>query len=332
MPTPPMTHYKDEPVDQATESLVNQELDKEVASSVAEQDKPAELKVLPVNKVEKKTNASNIVNAFRQKMAVNATPIELPSIGRTVEFREISTAQQKEMSKAALESGSRADIMYTTMVALINKLAVEKGFDVRDYTEFERISVTLNLQQMNKINPEIKFTCPECGKENSYTLDTAKLLRDFSRTYRPDRGFEVDAGSRKFTFVAGWPNVRNVEDFFKNYYRKYDNSGKKVKESIDNLSQVEYITMFVKSITVAEASDPDDRITANLEELTYADRVQIIDSLPQSVLFDDNTGVISKIIEEFVNPMNEVFKYHDCAFCGASQDGQVANLTDFLGG
>ena len=330
---PPITHYKDEPVDQATVDLVNQEIDKEAeAKKQQEAEKPVELKVLPVKKSEKKTNASNIVNAFRQKMATSSTPIELPSIGKTVEFREISTAEQKEMSKVAMESESRADIMYCSMLSLINKLAVEKGFEIRDYTEFERISVTLNLQQMNKISPEIKFTCQSCGKENSYKLDTPKLLRNFAKTYKPDETFEVENGGRKFTFVTGWANVRNVEGFFKDYYRKYDNSGKKVKESMDNLSQIEYITMFVKKITVAELSDPDDSMTANLEELTYPERVQIIDCLPQSVLFDDDIGVINKIIHTFVEPMNQVFKYHDCAFCGAEQDGQVANLTDFLGG
>ena len=331
MPTPPITHYRDEPVDQATQDLVNQEIEKEAAAKV-EDEKTPELTVLPVKKTEKKTNSSNIVNAFRQKMSLNSTGIELPSIGKTVEFREISTAQQKEMSKVAMENNSRADIMYCSMLSLINKLAIEKNFDIRDYTEFERISVTLNLQQMNKINPEIKFTCSKCGKENAYTLDTAKLLRDFSRTYKPDQDFEVETATKKFVFTAGWANVKNVEDFFKHYYKKYDNSGKKVKESMDNLSQVEYITMFIKKVTVAELSDPDDKMTANLEELTYPDRVQIIDCMPQSILFDDDTGVITKIIKTFVNPMNEVFKYHDCSFCGSEQDGQVANLTDFLGG
>ena len=99
-----------------------------------------------------------------------------------------------------------------------------------------------------------------------------------------------------------------------------------------NLSQVEYITMFIKSVSVAEVSDPSDTLTASLEDMTYNERVQIIDSMPQSILFDDNTGIVSKVIAEFVEPMNEVFKYRDCAFCGAAQDGQVANLTDFLGG
>lgn len=326
---PPITHYKDEPVDTSTEELVNKEMDAE-----AEKAKPApELKVLPVEKPAKKqTNASNIVNAFRQKMANSATPIELPSIGKTVEFKEISTSEQKELSKIALQSNSRADIMYCAMLNLINKLSVDKGFDIKDYTEFERILVTLNLQQMNKLNPEIKYTCANCGRENAYTLDTPKMLRNFAKTYKVDKTFEVEAGSRKFTFVAGWPKVSSVEDFFKNYYKKYDNSGKAIKESLDNLSQVEYITMFIKSVSVTETSDPDDKITANLEEMTYAERVQIIDSMPQSILFDDSTGVVAKVIEEFVEPMNEVFKYHDCAFCGASQDGQVANLTDFLGG
>ena len=182
---------------------------------------------------------------------------------------------------------------------------------------------------MNKINPEIKFTCSNCGRENSYVLDTSKMLRNFAKTYKADKVFVVESGNRKFSINAGWPKVLAVEDFFKTYYKKYDNSGKAIKESMDNLSQVEYITMFIKSVTV---SDPDDVLTANLEDMTYNERVQIIDSMPQSILFDDNTGIVSKIISEFVEPVNNVFKYNDCAFCGATQEGQVANLTDFLGG
>ena len=219
------------------------------------------------------------------------------------------------------------------MLNLINKLVVDKkDFDIRNFTEFERIQVTLNLQQMNKMNPEIKYTCPKCGRENAYTLDTAKMLREFAKTYRVDKAFEIESGIRKFTFTTGWPKVASVEDFFKNYYRKYDNSGKAIKESMDNLSQIEYITMFVKSVTVSDVNDPEDSMTADVEDMTYGERVQIVDCLPQSVMFDDTTGVVSKIIAEYVEPMNKVFKHHDCAYCGAEQDGQVANLTDFLGG
>ena len=103
---------------------------------------------------------------------------------------------------------------------------------------------------MNKLNPEIKYTCSSCGRENSYVLDTPKMLRSFAKTYKPDETIEVESGSRKFTFVVGWPKVLAVEDFFKNYYKKYDNSGKAIKESMDNLSQVEYITMFIKGHSI----------------------------------------------------------------------------------
>jgi hypothetical protein len=329
MPVPPVTHYKDEAPE--TQEILNQELDKEVQSKVEQETQP-KLNVLPVNKSEKKkTNASNIVNAFRQKMSLNTTPIELPSIGRTVEFKEIPASEQKELSRIAMESDSRTDIMYCAMSALINRLAMEKDFDIRDYTEFERISITLHLQQMNKLNPEIKYTCSKCGRENSYRLDTPKLLRNFSKTYKPDKDFEVEANGRKFTFTVGWPNVRIVENFFKSYYKKYDNSSKAVKDSINNLSQIEYITMFLKKVKVEEIADPEDSMTADLEELTFGEREQIIDCLPQSILFDDDTGIISKTIAEFVEPMNAVFKYNDCAFCGAEQTGAMASMTDFMG-
>lgn len=326
---PPITHYKDE-VDETTKNLVNQELEREAKEVKAEE--PVKLKELPVKKTDRKQgSSSSIVNAFRQKMANSTTSVSLPSAGKSVEFREISTAEQKEMSKIALQSNSRADLMYCAMLSLINKLAVDSDFNIRDYTEFERISVTLNLQQLNKINTEIKYTCTSCGKENTYRLDTPKLLRSFAKSYRADNTFDIESGGRKFTFVAGWPNVGAVEDFFKAYYRKYDNASNGVKESINNLSQVEYITMFLKQVTVSETSDPEDSVAADLEQMPYGERVQIIDCLPQSVVFDDDTGVVARVIEEFIAPMNKVFKYHDCAYCGAEQEGQVANLTDFLG-
>ena len=157
------------------------------------------------------------------------------------------------------------------------------------------------------------------------------MLRKFNKTYKPDVAFEVESGNRKFTFVTGWANVRNVEDFFKHYYKKYDNSSKSGKETMNNLSQIEYITMFIKSITLESLLDTEDKVTADLTQLKYYERAQIIDCLPQTIVFDDNTGIVSKIIETYVTPMNKVFQYNDCAFCGAEQEGQMANITDFIG-
>lgn len=333
---PPTTHYKDEADDKATMDVVSQELDREAAEKARPSPPPPqpELKTLPVQKGpdrKKPTNAANIVNAFRQKMSTASTTVELPSIGRTVEFKEISVNEQKDLSKVAMENDSRSDMMYCAMVNLINRLSIDRTFDVRDHSEFERIAITLSLQQTNKANPEIRYTCPKCGRENVYRLDTAKMLRQFGKSYRPDRDFEVEAGQRRFTFTVGWASVRNVEDFFKNYYRKWDRASKTTKDSLNQLSQIEYIAMFLKKVTVADVSDPEDSMTADLQELPYPDRVQIVDCLPQGILFDENTGIISKIIAEYVTPMNDCFKYRDCEFCGAEQNGAMANISDFMG-
>ena len=329
---PPITHYKDEPIDELTTNLVNDEIEKEVQMASEPKQVNTELKVLPVQKKEKKvTNASNIVNAFRQKLSTNTTLVDLPSVGKKLYFKEISAKEQKDLSKISIESNSRSDVMYSAMLGMINRLSEDKDFDIRDYTEFERIAITLNLQQMNKMNQEIKFTCTKCGKENSYRLDTQKMLRDFSKTYKQDKDIEIVSGNRKFIFTVGWANVKSVEDFFKNHYKKYDNSSKSMQETINSLSQIEYVNMFIKKVTLTDVNDEEDTMTANFEELTYPERLQIMDCLPQSIVFDEDTGVIAKVIEEFVNPMNQVFKYKDCSFCGSEQNGAMANVTDFIG-
>ena len=55
---PPITHYKDEPADELTTNLVNDEIEKEV--QMASDTKPVntELKVLPVQKKEKKATTT----------------------------------------------------------------------------------------------------------------------------------------------------------------------------------------------------------------------------------------------------------------------------------
>lgn len=327
---PPITHYKDEVPEDNTQDILNQELDKEVEKNSTNTGESIQLKVLPVTKTQKK-NPSNIVAAFRQKMSLNTTTVDLPSIGKSIEFKDIDTKEQKDLSKIAMENKSRADILYCTMLGMINRLCCEKGFEIRDYTEFERIAVTLNLQQMNKVGTEIKFTCPKCNKENVYKLDSAKLIRKFNKTYHTDIDFDVESNGKKYMFTIGWASVSKVEEFFKNYYKKYDGSSKATKEMMDNLSQIEYITMFIKKVSLADVSDPDDVIVADLNELPYGDRVQIIDALPQHIVFDENTGVVSKIIENFIKPLNDCFKYNDCVYCGAEQDGAMASVTDFMG-
>lgn len=336
---PPITHYKDDPdykedrvSEEITRDLINSELEKEVKSASDPMPVNTDLKVIPVAKRDKRpSNASNIVNAFRQKLASNTTMVELPSVGKTIYFKEIPSKEQKDLSKISIESHSRTDTMYCAMLGMINRLSVDKDFDIRDYTEFERISIVLNLQQMNKMNQKIKFTCQSCNKENSYRLDTAKLLRDFTKTYKPDKDIEIVSGNRRFTFTVGWAKVSSVEDFFKNHYRKYDNASKSVQETINSLSQIEYMNMFIKRVTLTDLNDEEDTMTANLEELSYSDRLQLLDCLPQSILLDEETGVIAKVIAEFVDPMNDVFKYRDCEFCGAAQTGTMANVTDFIG-
>ena len=314
---------------ESTMGIVDAEIEKEMANQSAKK----ELKVLPVQKTDAKgkQSSSSIVNAFKQKMSLNTTSVELPSIGKTLEFKDIDSDVQTYLSQVALECNSRTDIMYSTMASTMNNLSLDKTFNIRNHTEFERISILLNLQQGSKFNPEIRYVCPKCGKENVYHLDSRALMKKFAKSYRGDCEYEIELGSRKYKFVLGWPSVAYIEDFYKHHYRGYDEKSENGQKAINELAQVQYLVKFVKSITVSEMSDPDDSVTANLEDIVYEDKMAVIGSLPQYLISDENDGIISKVIDIFVKPMNDSFKYENCAFCGAEQEGAMANLTDFMG-
>ena len=51
------------------------------------------------------------------------------------------------------------------------------------------------------------------------------------------------------------------------------------------------------------------------------------------VLKGVNTAIaVGGTVVTVYQTMNKVFKYIDCPFCGAEQNGAVASLSDFLGG
>jgi len=265
--------------------------------------------------------------AFKQAMSSATIPVKLYSEDREITLRELTVTDQKSLSKTAMLNNSRRDIVFNSQCAMINSCVKTKGFNIQEYTEFDRIVLLLRLYEQNYFKNDVKYICPKCQKENVYAIDFSRILTKIRSAWRPDKQVLVAHGDKQFKFTLGWPKVSTISEFYKNYYRQYQNANENTQNTIDQLSNVEYLVMFIKGI---ELILKDNEISLDLNDCSYAERSDIIDSLPQGVIFDDEDGIIAKVVSEFTDPLNKSFQYEKCQFCGAETEEGIGSIADFI--
>ena len=293
-----------------------------------EEEPVEEEEVVDQPKTAKSLSGKNAISMFKQAVGAGVIPVKIFSTGEEVMMRELTVTDQKTLSKTALINKNRRDVMYNAQNSLLNTCMQTKGFDIKEYTEFDRITLLLCLYQQNYFSNEIKYTCPKCGKENKYKLDFGAMLHKVGKSWSPDRTYVMKHGSKEFHFTIGWPKVSIVSEFYTSYYRQYNSSNDNTKSTLDQLSNVEYLTMFIRKVELY-VDGKSEGVSLNLDDYGYADRSDLIDSLPQGLVFDDKEGVMSKIIADFTNPLNKAFQYENCQFCGAETEEGIGSIADF---
>lgn len=281
--------------------------------------------------IERKLQDNNsILNSFKNEFASSVIPVYINSLKRTINFREVTVVEQKSLSKTMIQNENRKDIVYDTQCALINRLCLEDGFDIYKLTEFDRIRILMEIYATNYFQNEIEFKCPECGTVNKYTVDFDKIAKRMNDFDLKPLSYTMEDKMRIYNFTLNYPTVYNVSNFYKQYMKQYQNTSRKEKEMLDNLGNIEYINMFIQSIELINKTDTTKKQTADLSIMSYNQIEELLSYFPQSIMFDEEHGVLKHISDEFINKINNVFQYEKCAQCGHQTTEGIGDLTDFF--
>jgi hypothetical protein len=142
--------------------------------------------------------------------------------------------------------------------------------------------------------------------------------------------FSVEDDRKVFKFTINFPLVRTVSNFYKEYVKKYDGLNDSEIEILDSLGNIEYINLFIKQIEMIDKADPTQRLVADLSLMSYGEIEKFLDMFPQSVIFSEDGGVINYITTKFIERLNKVFQYENCANCGAETNEGIGSLIDFF--
>lgn len=291
--------------------------------------------ILKQNSIEQKRNIPQVqniqtkdelVNALKGDFATGVTKIYVNSLGKEVAFKEITVQQQKTMSRIMIGNDQRKDIVYDAQCAIINTSALDDEFDIYQLTEFDRLKILLALYQANMFSNDVKFTCRNCGAENQYKLNFDNVLAKLDKIGLAPQIREYDSKKFNFVFTLAYPNVRKISNLYKNYYLQHKIGSKKDATMNDNMSNMEYINLFIQSVKLTIKSTGIVR-NINMNDYRVSDIEEIVAQFPQEALYTEN-GVLTFIANEYIKKINESFDRHECIVCGAVHEQEGENRSE----
>ena len=266
-------------------------------------------------------NKTEFINALKSDFVTTVRKVYINSLKREVGFREISVKEQKQLSRIMIDNESRKDIVYDSQCALISQVCLDPDFDIYALTEFDKIKLMLALYQTNMFKNDINFKCKECGTENTYKLDFGAVIKRLDDFDISDKDFNFENENWKFDFVVGYPTVKKISDFYRSFARKYRNASKKELESLNNMINMDYVNMFVKSVKLHNKQSGMDK-DIDMSLFTAPEIEEIFSAFPQDVLYVDN-GILTFITQNFIKKINDSFEKHKCAQCGTAYEEAI---------
>ena len=275
---------------------------------------------------DKITSKDELVKILQGDFASGVTKVYVNSLGKEIAFKEVTVTQQKSLSRIMIGNEQRKDIIYDAQCATINSSALADGFDIYQLTEFDRLKILIALYQANMFSNDVKFTCKQCGAENRYKLNFDNVISKLDEIGLEPKDFEYENRNFKFTFTIEYPKVRRISGFYKMYYLNHKIHSKRDMKVNDNLSNMEYVNLFISKVKLEVKSSGVVR-EFDMSDYKASDVEDILAQFPQDALYND-TGVLNFIATEYLKKINDSFDKHQCFNCGTIQEEDNANQAE----
>ena len=269
-----------------------------------------------------------LLKALEQDFATTVNKFYINSVGKEFNMREVKVSEQKTLSRIMLNNQLRKDIVYDAQCALINQIVLDGGFDIYDYTEFDKIKALMIVYQSSMLKNDITFTCKHCGTENRLKADYRGTVEKLDKLDVSDKQFTYSTATRKFDFVVSYPTVRRVSSFYKQYLRM-NKVNKDNKDQQETNMNFDYIYMYVKSVKIFDVQSGQLVQEINFNDFGPLDVEDFMSVFPYEVVYNDE-GLLTFITKEFINKINEQFDQHVCLQCGEKYEEGVDSAKDFL--
>ena len=257
---------------------------------------------------------------FINGFPTNRIPVQVPSTGQNIVMRETTVVELKSISKTIIDNFNRRqmDVIYDAVTEYLQAMIVTDGVDVSTFTEFDRLYCLMVFFQVSFYRDPITYKCPNCGVEIVYRYDMAKYLSKMVDAYIGDQVVEIPHKNKIYRFTLGWPTTKTVSILNRHFYNELGN----VTEEMERTQYgINYVLSFVKSVAFKSRFSDEIEAEVDLEQLDdFKDRLDCLNALPSMVMFDEESGVFSKVTGYFINRLENCFSSETCPQCHKDTD------------
>jgi len=277
--------------------------------------------------------STDILSLFQNEFASTVIPVYIKSLDKVVEFREISVNEQKALTKTQIENQNRPATIYRAFNSLIESAMITKNIDVMLFSEADRYSILFNLYQTAFLDKPHEFTCKHCNNKFMASIDAKAVNDSFAGLDYSDKVYILQDATRLYIFTCNYPTIKRVTTTLDVFQRKYMSNTKADNVNMDVIAMMEsvdYMNSFIKSLTIERVDKTKPAITANFEEMTADNVLNTLAIMPQHIMLAEDKGITTKILNDFITPINTVFAKQQCPVCHEEFEGQIGSIPDFL--
>lgn len=236
----------------------------------------------------------------------------IPSLQKHVMFRELTTAQQKRIIKAIIDSEAFNTEFILTFKQIITENCADSSVNVDKLTIYDKLFIALKMRAMSVGDKLNVILTSEKGAKQSKEITLSKILELLPTTEFTNKSFSDD--QKKITIECGLPTIDEeyrLESELRRNINDQDKSIKNMRELIGNIYTNE-ISKYLKKVSIVNG---DSTVEVSTLDMSFANRIALLESLPAKVT-RELVGYISSIntelekvvlIKEVID--NEPFEY-----------------------
>lgn len=247
-------------------------------------------------------NIQNVLQILKELDKTNSFEVYLPSLQKTVLFKQLNTEQLKKIFKTVIDSPIHNSEFITAFNNIIKENILDESVNVNELNIFDKLLVLVKTR-IESISPDYTFNLTEEEiTESGLTEKTfiINLANNYNNFVEKLPVFEKEIiKSNTYEVTASLPALETENKLEKELYKNVKLEITTPDELRNTIGDT-FINELTKYISELKVNDT----VIDLNTLTFKNRIKIVEQLPTSAI----NGVL-KYVEKYKNIIKPLVTY-----------------------
>jgi hypothetical protein len=254
--------------------------------------------------------------------------IYIPSFGKNLSFKPITTGQQKTISKFSI--GTKVDYQFNfnyemLKLGLFDTLVIEDEIPSNQLTEIDMIAFFAGVRFNNISDPlEINFTCGNCGTSFESSIDLEKIIENCKNYKAPEFEFSFNMNDNAYDLEIAEPTYKNLLEL-EEYLVQMKKTMNYSTDEIIELRAFSKPSVYIKTVKI-NGQEIDGFSSAG-----FVEKLTLYNSLPPKITFNGKDSILNLILKDFdLEAAQNMMGSIDCPNCKNKLEGVLTNDSFFI--